>query len=333
MNEDSYELSARDYLLKSAEGEKFEYREPKFADGYEDGPFGDYSGQGMAWIAVPPEEVFEYYESGQAAVNGSTPGKVCKLYFEEDTTYEVSSLDLADSWGRSLLIATPRDPRGPFTVSVYQEFEFCGWLTGEGLEDFATHLVETSDYGARLVHNSVLMRDDSNRIYLKYIIFDNSYVCELMPGPATIISPGLVSPSELQWENGGNAYELKRSVTWDSVSDYTVSIDNPDFLNAVNGHDDMTWFEGDKLTFVPDVWEPERKSVFVFWDEILIGRMKEPDVAARFYQHFTDIQHSIGTCERGYIFRDDSDGKHYVAVSAEIRPLARVDWDLAAEDL
>lgn len=330
MNDDSYELSARDYLLKSAEGEKFEYREPKFADGYEDGPFGDYAGQGMSWIGVHMQEVFEKYESEFADLSNLPPGKVCKLHFEDDPKYDFSSLNVSDPWRHILLIATPRDPRGPFTVSVYQSFEFCGWLTGEGLEEFAIHLVETGDYGAKLVSNSVLTRDESGEIYLKYLILEDTYMCDLRGGPARIISPVLASPAELQWENGGDTYELKRSVTWDSVSDYTVSIDNPEFLDAVNGHDDMTWFGGDKLTLVPDVWEPERKSVFVFWDEILIGRMKEPEVAARFFEHFTDIEHSIGTCERGYIFRDDSDGKHYVAVSAEIRPLARVDWDLAA---
>jgi hypothetical protein len=331
MSEDSYELSARDYLLKSAEGEKFVYREPRFVDGYEDGPFGDYSGKGMSWIGVHMEEVFEKYESEFANLTNLPPGKVCKLYFEDDTEYDYSNLDVSDPWKHILLIATPRDPRGPFTVSVYQDFEFCGWLTGDGLEEFAIQLVETSDYGAKLVSTSVLTRDDSGEAYLKYLILQGDYICELKPGPSRITSPELASPSQLQWENGEEVYELKRRVTWDSIDDIIVTIDNPDFLDSVNGREDMKWFEGDKLTFVPDVWQPELKSVFVFWDEILVGRMQDQSEAERFFNHFTDIEHSIGTAERGYIYLDENDGKHYLAVSAEIRPLARVDWELASD--
>jgi hypothetical protein len=332
MNDDNYELSARDYLLKSAEGEKFVYRDLHFVEGYDDGPFGDYSTSGMSWIGVHEDELLEQYESGLVELKGLIPGKLCKLYFEADPDYEVRSMDLSDPWGISLLVATPRDPRGPFTVSVYREFVFLGWLTGEGLEELAIHLVETSDYGAKLVHNSVLSEDASGERYLRYLILEDSYMCELKGGPSRITSPVLVSPSQLQWEYGEEVYELKRRVTWDSIDDVIVTIDNPDFLDAVNGRDDMTWFEGDELTFVPDVWEPERKSVFVFWDEIFVGRMQDQSEAERFFKHFTDIEHSIGTCERGYIYLDEKDGKHYVAVSAEIRPFARVDWNLAATE-
>lgn len=135
----SNSLSAVQYLEESSKGQKFIYEEIPIGIG----PFGD--------------ERYSEAESLGFAFN-SLDGGAEDLLDLEFIGGEPDERSILDKWfnGESvyhgqhplLLIATPRDPKGPFTISVYEEERHIGWIVGNDARGLAEHLVENFDFGA-----------------------------------------------------------------------------------------------------------------------------------------------------------------------------------------
>lgn len=149
-------MSARDYLLESSKGTKFELIDLPFTDGM--GPFGDERHNGVERLPELPENETEDYEPQDeelqkliASIKGTRPqsGRVILEFIERDNEFRRD--EIFYDWSVVVLLATPRDPKGPFTISVYQDHVLCGWLVGNDADIVACDLVENYDYGAALV--------------------------------------------------------------------------------------------------------------------------------------------------------------------------------------
>ena len=122
-----YKESAKEYLTKSSLGEKFEYNDIDYLD---DGLFGGEMYEGIG----------RFGEYGERGYRNEEDEEVLDLYFEEKE--ERLHVSVSYYFANMLIIATPRDPRGENTVSVYQDFTLVGWIIGEDQEALATHLVD-----------------------------------------------------------------------------------------------------------------------------------------------------------------------------------------------
>ena len=118
--------TAEEYLMRSSLGEKFEYEELDFMD---DGLFGGEMYEGMG----------RFGEYGERSYKESAEEVSLDLYFEE----KEENLHHSQSYHfrNMMLVVTPRDPRGPYTIGVYQDFTLVGWISGSGTQKLALHLV------------------------------------------------------------------------------------------------------------------------------------------------------------------------------------------------
>jgi hypothetical protein len=122
-----YKESAKEYLSRSSLGEKFEYND---IDHLDDGLFGGEMYEGMGRLG----------EYGERGYRNEEDEEVLDLYFEEKE--ERLHISVSYHFANMLIIATPRDPRGENTVSVYQDFSLVGWIIGKDQATLAAHLVD-----------------------------------------------------------------------------------------------------------------------------------------------------------------------------------------------
>jgi hypothetical protein len=335
MNDDNYELSARDYLLKSAEGEKFEYETLHMA-GYDDGPFGD-----ERYVGLPRLNLDSYNEMVAIEKELGLPNFVfdkfgpnfrpLKLIFEDNEdnplTYETSY-----TWSNMLLVATPRDPRGPFTVSVYQDWSLVGWLGGPDSEAFAVHLVEKFDFGCAVVRYDALDLVEGQTV-LFYPLAHELDFKDAMRLPNRITSPELEAPEDLTWDYTPNYEFLSRNISWDGPGELLVTVDNPEFIKQIEDSSESILIDDEDIRLVPDVWEPGSTAVFVYIDDELVGRIADPVVEARFHDHFTRYDHTIGEARQGHLFQDDKDSLPYFSLDADLRGVLRISWEVVADEV
>ena len=331
MNDDSYELSARDYLLKSAEGEKFEYGTLHMAE-YDDGPFGDERYEGIPRLNLelpidPRPEARALAELGLSDLLDDPISKMLtplKLVFEENEDNPLST-ESSYTWANMLLVATPRDPRGPFTVSVYQDWSLVGWLGGADIEEFAVHLVDNFDFGCAVVPSDCFDEIDGQDVLL-YNSKPDFFEIQAMRLPNRFTSPKLSPPSKLTWDYEPQYIELKRHISWDGPGEHLINVENPELTKYFTDEDNNVAFWGQEVRLVPDVWNEGSTAVFAFINEDYVGRFVDPAVEAKFSEELNRFDHSVGIVNRAILFVDVEDNKPYLSIESDIRDVIRIDW-------
>ena len=325
MSEEFDSLSAHEYLLASAKGPKFYFEDLPSTD-WDSGPFGDDRYDGVSWLDTEiPADVKALAELGIREMPELVewPGKLLTLDFEflesKFHTYESSF-----SWSHLLLIATPRDPHGPFTVSVYQDWRLVGWLTGPDSEAFATHLVETQDFGA-----VVLPREDfdivDGRYILNYYLRSPTFVtvCRM---PNRILSSEVNPPSKLQWDYEPEVVDLPRRVNWETGSLVRVNLENNEKAASLE-MDDVTWFDDEEIILVPDVWNKDSSDVYVYVGDGYVGRIADPSEAKEFHDGLGGVDHKLGRARRGYFYKGEDEPNGVFEFDGAFRPILRIDWN------
>ncbi len=344
MTESSEYLSARDYLVQSSLGEKFVYKDLYFSPGYDDGPFGNDEYDGIPRLDLDiPDDIRDQLtlvkmrdELGVnlnlAGIFGQLPLPL-KLHFKEN---ELNPLieESSFTWANMLLVATPRDPLGPFTVSVYQDWSLKGWLIGPDAEDLAIYLVDNCDYGCAVVPYEAFELEDE-QLVLNYLL-PTTYRVDTLRLRNTFTSKSLVSPSKLKWEFEPEFLGLPRNISWEGPGEHLVIVENAEVASGVSSPDDIDPVYSPDIFFVPDVWEANSSKVLVFIGDVYVGRFVDSEVETRFFDELTRFDHKVGFVNKSYkgtLFQDSKDGRHYLSVDADVREVIRVDWDLAFSDL
>jgi hypothetical protein len=338
MTDNSYELSARDYLLKSAEGEKFEYEELPFADGFDDGPFGDdrYFGVARLNLEMPQDPRPEARALAELGLTGALDDpisnmlKPLKLVFEENEENPISSSSMYTS-ANMLVVATPRDPRGPFTVSVYQDWSLVGWLGGADIEEFAIHLVEKFDFGCAVVPSDFNFEEIDGEYVLLYHSNRSFFEFQGLRLENSITSPKLSPPSKLTWEYDPQFLELQRNISWDGPGEHLVKVENLDLMKLFTKLDESVSFLNQEVQLVPDVWESGSTAVFAFINDDFVGRFVDSAVEEKFHEALTRVDPHVGLVGRAFLFIDSNDDKPYLSIESDVREIIRIDWDVASE--
>jgi hypothetical protein len=164
--------SASEYLLESSKGEKFEFTDLSAED---DGPFGGDRYLGVARLPDIDEEIATVNDNLSKSEFGAMNHFVAEVILTFIERVEWPLLwDSSYSFANLLLIATPRDPKGPFTISVYQDYTLCGWLIGQDAEVVACDLVDKYDFGTVVIPIERLENSESGLVfkYKQHILLD-----------------------------------------------------------------------------------------------------------------------------------------------------------------
>jgi hypothetical protein len=255
----NHSLSPAQYLEQSSLGRKFIYEEIPIGIG----PFGDerYSDVEQLGFAFDERE-------------GKTE-KLMELEFIDSGSDERSILD---KWLNGemvyrgqhplLLIATPRDPKGPFTISVYEEERHIGWIVGNDAQGLAEHLVENFDFGAAIFEVfSFLPKKGRIDPQIRKAILDKN-VEEVKVN--LITSESLKSPKNLEWDSEPSFIHLRNGISWDEEYLTTVCVENPEAIEASGLPELEGVMEAAYSSFVPNIWDENSREVFVFVDEVYI---------------------------------------------------------------
>lgn len=313
----NHSLPALQYLEESSKGTKFTYEEIPIGIG----PFGDERYSGVEFLG------FAYDE------RDGTPDVWLDLEFIADNPDEQGTLG---KWlsgeivyrGQHplLLIATPRDPKGPFTISVYEEERLLGWLVGPEAQVLAVHLVENFDFGAA-VFEVFSFKSINGRIdprISKSILEKHEETAIL----SHIISKSLTNPSKLEWDSEPSFIHLPTGETWDGdVQLTTVCVDEPDTIEASGLPELEGIMEAAYSSFVPNIWDEKSCEVFVFVDEIYIGKICDSELADEYFAKLTQPGHSIGLGKRIWVNRDDNGAIETLDIPVIVRDIHRIDWD------
>jgi hypothetical protein len=316
-------LSAAEYLNQSSKGKKFIYEEIPIGIG----PFGDerYSGVESLW--------FDY------AVSDASHEKLLDLEFIADQPDELGTLG---NWlgGETvyrgqhplLLIATPRDPKGPFTISVYEEERLIGWITGGDAQALALHLVENFDFGAA-VFEVFSFKARNGRIdpqIVKSIIEKH----EDEERVSRITSKSLAAPDQLEWDSEPSFIHIPTGVTWDGdVQLTTVCVEDPESVEASGLPDLEGIMDAAYSSFVPNIWDEESREVLVFVDDIYIGKICDSELAEEYFEKLTKPGHAVGLGKRVWVNRDENGAIETLDIPIIIRDIHRIDWDLFDQEL
>lgn len=341
MTDDSYELSARDYLLKSAEGEKFEYVDLHMGE-QDDGPFGGDRYEPLEYLNLHiPDEVVKNEGMAQAFKDLGVPvpnqllnlpGRVLRLELEvRDEMFRQGSVTF--SWAEALVVATPRDPRGPFTVSVYQDWTLVGWLGGPDIEDFAIELVENFDFGCAIVPADEFEEVDGKLVLNYYLGLPLDHLT-VMRMPDEIISPEPTVPSKLEWAFEPAVIYFPRNVSWDGKGCLDVPTTNEVLTADLDHPQDYSGVSEPYITLIPDVWNKESGAVFVYMHDEYVGRMSDKEAEARFFAALCGAEHKIGLIGRPCaLYRDAETQTCGLEMDADCRDIIRIDWDVVEQDL
>lgn len=319
----SNSLSAVQYLEESSKGAKFIYEEIPIGIG----PFGDERYSGVEFLG------FAYDERDGAsevlldleyiADNPDEQGTLGK-WLSGETVYRGQH--------PLLLIATPRDPKGPFTISVYEEERLVGWLAGGDARALAAHLVENFDFGAA-VFEVFSFKSRNGRIDPRILksILDKHEETAIV---SHIISKSLTNPSKLEWDSEPSFIHLPTGETWDGDVQLTsVCVDEPDTIEASGLPELEGIMEAAYSSFVPNIWDDNSREVFVFVDEIFIGKICDSELADEYFDKLTQPGHSIGLGQRIWVNRDDNGVIDTLDIPVIVRDIHRIDWELFDQEL
>lgn len=321
-----FDQSARNYLLASSEGEPFVYTDLHMA-GYDDGPFGDEEYTGLEYLdlsAMSEFSIAEFIALREEALNSgeSFGDKFLRLDFESrDDRFDPN--ESAGTWSNMLILPTPRDPNGPFTISVYQDFTHVGWLTGPDAEAMAIHLTENFDFGCAIIPSSSI--DEDNWGLAFHYFFKEEMPIYVDRSANRILSAERVAPSKLKWTIEPVIVDLPRNVSWDGASLVEATLEN-ESLVEFEGEHDIVRAIFQEILLMADIWTPESKDVFVYVSDEYVGRIKDSDIAAKFHDELVGYEPKLGRVKRGYFYRSpgEPDGFDF---DADVRPVIRIDWD------
>jgi hypothetical protein len=323
MAQEELSISPRDYLLASSKGESFVYEELQSAD---DGPFGGEEYSGLEYLDLNAPEYGSIRElSGLKDLflkSGLTfEGNLLRLTFE-DRDERFNPSEGASTWSNMLILPTPRDPKGPFTVSVYQDFTHVGWLTGPDSEEFAIHLVENFDFGCAIVPSRSIEEDRGELVF-------HYFLKEVMPVticrlPNRILSTERVAPSKLDWDYEPEIIDLPRNVSWDGIGLVEATLEN-DSLVSFDGDHDIVHAYYEEILLMADIWTPESTDVFVYVGDKHVGRIRNPEEAAKFHKELASYEPKLGRANRGYFYRSPGEPDGFV-FDADVRSIIRIDW-------
>lgn len=326
MTIEEFQVSARDYLLESSAGEKYIYKELHMA-GFDDGPFGDeeYSGLKHLDLSIPEgvsiQELIllkDMLSQGEFSIDG----RLVTLTFE-DRDELFNPHEGASTWSSMLILPTPRDPKGPFTISVYQDFTHVGWLTGPDSEELATYLVDNFDFGCAIIPSASFQEELGALVLHCFLKKDMPFYFSRLPN--LILSPQRVCPSELKWSYQPEIMELPRNVSWAGAGLVEATLEN-DGLVEFEGEHDIVHAHYQEILLMADIWTPESKDVFVYVSDTYVGRIKDKEIAAKFHHELGGYEPKLGRANRGYFYRSpgEPDGFDF---DADIRPIIRIDWN------
>jgi hypothetical protein len=328
MTQNASEITARDYLLASAEGPKFVYVDLHMGES-DDGPFGGDRYEGLEHLDLSESnnsairELILYRDS--LLSSGLTlEGTLIRLTFE-DRDERFNPNEGSWSWANMIILPTPRDPRGPFTISVYQDFTHVGWLTGPDAETLAVHLVEKYDFGCVVIPSHSIEEADSGGHFFSYFLKEEIpfQVCRL---PNRILSTERVAPSKLEWDFEPEIINLPRKVSWDGTGMVAATLENQS-IATFESENDLVYVDNqyEEIILMADVWKPGSTDVFVYVNDEFVGRISDPDEAAKFHEELGGYEPKLGRANRGYFYRfpGEPDGFEF---DADVRPIIRIDW-------
>ncbi len=306
------------YLVNAAEGKKFIYEEIPLGIG----PFGDERYAGVELLGLDFDERTDSEDS------------LLDLEFIKHDSGEFSILDkwlsgITISKGQHpiLLLATPRDPKGPFTISVYEEERLIGWIVGRDADVLARHLVENFDFGAA-VFEVFSFRKKNKRIdpqIRKPIPSKNQEEVRI----SHITSESLVNPENLEWDSEPTYIHIPKGDTWDGDVEITaVCVDDPEVVEASELPQLEGIMEAAHSYFVPNIWDEESREVFVFINKMYVGKICDSELAEEYFHKLTQPGHSIGLGQRIWINRDNDGVIETIDIPVIVRDIHRIDWDL-----
>jgi hypothetical protein len=310
-------LSAAQYLVQSSKGVKFIYEEIPMGMG----PFGDELYSDVKHLG------FAFDERSGASES------LLDLEFIDNASDERSILD---KWlsgemvyhGQQplLLLATPRDPKGPFTISVYEAERHIGWIVGSDAHGLAEHMVENFDFGAAVFEVfSFLPKNERIDPQIRKAILDKD---EATVTVSHIISKTLTSPKELEWDSEPSFIQLLSGMAWDEEIMTAVCVEDPESLEASGLTELEGIMEAAYSSFVPNFWDENSREVFVFIDEIYIGKICDSELAEEYFEKLTKPGHSIGLGKRIWVNRDENGVIETLDIPVVVRDIHRIDWDL-----
>lgn len=309
-------LSAAQYLEQSSKGTKFIYEEIPIGIG----PFGDERYSDVEQLGFAFDE---------------RDGKTEKLLDLEFIDCGSDERSILDKWLNGemvyrgqhplLLIATPRDPKGPFTISVYEEERHIGWIVGIDSKVLAEHLVENFDFGAAVFEVfSFLPKNGRIDPQIRKAILDKN---EATVTVSHITSKSLTSPKELEWDSEPNFIHLLSGMAWDEEFMTTVCVEDPESLEASGLPALEGIMEAAYSSFVPNIWDEESLEVFVFINEIYVGKICDSELSTEYFEKLTKPGHSIGLGKRIWINRDENGVIETLDIPVIVRDIHRIDWD------
>jgi hypothetical protein len=131
-------------------------------------------------------------------------------------------------------------------------------------------------------------------------------------------------PSKIVWEFGREEVVLPRNVSWAGSGELTIWTDNLAIREYLEG-EEIIYLSDGNIEFVPDVWEPTERRVWVYLDDHLAGRLEDRAKEIEFFDFLASYDQKIGVSQLGYVFEED--GKIGVSAKCDVRPVLRIDWD------
>jgi hypothetical protein len=325
MTQDNFSISAHDYLLESSVGKIFVYEDLHMGE-YDDGPFGgeEYSGLAHLDLSVPENAALTEMLIPRELLmqlGMTSGGKLLRLSFE-DRDERFNPYEGSSTWANMLILPTPRDPKGPFTISVYQDYTHVGWLTGPDSESLAVHLVENYDFGCAIIPSRSIEENRGELVFQYFLIEEMPF--NVIRVPNRIRSAERVAPSKLEWDFEPEIVDLPRNVSWDGAGKVEATLENESIANF-EGESDLVYVSHEEILLMADIWTPQSTDVFVYVNDEFVGRISNPEEAAKFHEELGGYEPKLGRVHRGYFYRapGEPDGFEF---DADVRPIIRIDW-------
>lgn len=310
---------ALDYIFKSSKGPKFELEAlPGFE--FDDGPFGDDRFSGV-------EELLPSM--------GDEPDGTSACLDLEVVLVDPDDTNLITKWiagevvylyqNKLLILATPRDPKGLFTVSIYDQEKLIGWIIGKDASKLSSCLVANYDFGAAVIE---VWRFQANGNMIDPRIPKN--ILEepgLVANSSVIISTIQTPPTKLIWSDKQVVRKLPRGLSWDGPVYTLITVENEAAVKKAGFLEDEFFSLDNECILVPDIWTPKSKAVFAYIEDIYVGRIKDLATEERFYEELTKDGHAIGLAQEVWFEDNDENNEIIGNVRCEIRDTLRIDWD------
>jgi hypothetical protein len=307
--------TARDYLMRESQGEKFEMVD---LPSQRFGVWAEEGYRNILYLAPIPEEQI-------------SDSWIRKLSFVNNPDSEIDYFT-----DELVLVATPRSPRGPFTVSVYSDTCLIGWLDGAGLEEFAVKLVNDLDQGSALIFDTDLKwvgeADEERNAFLMVRVDLKPNLWDFIQSKIT--STKLAPPSQLEWSNGENVLPIRPSCSLEEDEEFPrVRPINPRIVSKQPTEESSYFFTGDAGLLVPHVWEHGSHAVTLFVDDVEVGPIADLELSRAIFELLVKPeQHRLGIVNFVSVEMDEHESWQ-AFIAASVRDLIRVDWDFVKSSL